>query len=413
MSEKKSKVKSLLLKGGLVLLAIIVIVGAFNFNRLVRLYRVVNLFNADVIDENFRSMDTLFTSRIVSKSANPFQFKYALADLPEYYTFKGEKKRIAEFLVRTQTTSLIVLRDDTVLYEKYFRSNNEASKAISWSVSKSIISALFGIAVSEGLIQSIEQKVTDYLPFLKGTGYDNVRIKDVLQMSSGVLFNEDYADFNSDINRMGRAFALNNPLKDFISTLRPDPKRRPGTYNHYVSMDTQVLGMILTAATGKSITEYTEEKIWKLIGMESDASWLIDSAGMETAFGGFNATARDYARFGRLFLNKGNWNGKQIVPADWVKASVTPDAPHLMPGKNPNSSWVLGYGYQWWIPENPDGDFLAIGIYGQAIYIYPRYNIVIAKSAAYADYNKDGDDMEIESIELFRAIARGMGNSRK
>jgi CubicO group peptidase (beta-lactamase class C family) len=174
-------------------------------------------------------------------------------------------------------------------------------------------------------------------------------------------------------------------------------------------MDTQVLGMILRNSTKKSLSQYAEEKLWKPLGMESDALFLIDSDGMEASFCGLNVVLRDYARFGRLYLKNGNWNGTQVVPAAWVKASVTPDAPHLMPGKRANSSWVLGYGYQWWIPENPDGDFLAIGIYGQAVYIYPKYNIVIAKTSAYPEYNKDGDDMEIESIEMFRAIAKGMG----
>jgi hypothetical protein len=129
---------------------------------------------------------------------------------------------------------------------------------------------------------------------------------------------------------------------------------------------------------------------------------------METAFGGFNAVLRDYARFGRLYLKKGKWENSQIVPEKWVKDSTTPDAPHLMPGKNPASGWVLGYGYQWWIPENPDGEFMAIGIYGQAIYIYPKYNIVIVKTSAFPDYNAEGSAMELESIEFFRAIAKGI-----
>jgi CubicO group peptidase (beta-lactamase class C family) len=143
--------------------------------------------------------------------------------------------------------------------------------------------------------------------------------------------------------------------------------------------------------------------------MEYDAIWIIDSDGMEAAFGGLCAALRDYARFGRLYLHQGNWNGAQIVPAQWVKDSVTPDAPHLMPGKRKNSDSIMGYGYQWWIPENSDGDFMAIGIYGQAIYVSPKDNIVIARSAAYADYDNDGEQMEIESAEFFRAIARNIG----
>lgn len=408
MSKPKNsgKTKSFLLRGLLVLLAASVIAGAFNYSKIIRLYRVVSLFNTDVIDENFRSMDILFDSKVVEKGDNPHKFTYALKELPQYYTYKKEQKKISDFLDSTHTTGLIVLKDNSVKYEKYYRGNSELSRTISWSVSKSINSALFGIAIADGHIKSVEESVTDYVPFLKGSGYDGVRIKDVLQMSSGVQFNEDYGAFSSDINRMSREFAFNKPLRKFIASLKPE--RKPGTYNHYVSMDTQVLGMIIVAATGKSLTEYTETKLWKPLGMESNAAWMVDSEKMEAAFGGFNSILRDYAKFGRLYLNKGRWGNKQIVPAKWIKDSITPDAPHLMPGENPNSGWVLGYGYQWWIPENSDGAFMAIGIYGQAIFIYPRYNIVIVKSSAYPDYNVDGQAMELESIEVFRAIARGI-----
>jgi hypothetical protein len=174
-------------------------------------------------------------------------------------------------------------------------------------------------------------------------------------------------------------------------------------------MDTQVLGMILRKATGRALTEYAQEKLWVPLGMEADALFLVDSAGVEAAFGGLNMVLRDYARFGRLYLHEGEWSGRQLVRASWVHASVTPDAPHLMPGRRASAAWVLGYGYQWWIPEHPDGDFLAIGIHGQAIYVYPRYHVVIAKTSAYQDYSRDGDAMELESIEMFRAIARAMG----
>jgi CubicO group peptidase (beta-lactamase class C family) len=405
IKSKKIGKKILIVFG--VILGILLIALIFNFDRAQRLYRVINLFNSDVIVENFRTMGDKLDSRTIHHGPDVFIFKRDIKKLPEKYTFKGKQKSVSSFIDHTGTTGLIVIKDDTILFENYYRGNTEASKVVSWSVAKSFVSALFGIALSEGRIKDINQAVTDYLPLLKSSGYNGVSIKNVLQMSSGIRFNEVYADFNSDINKMGRYFALNMPLADFVASLKAEKK--PGTFHHYVSMDTQVLGMILREATGKTLSAYAEEKLWKPLGMESDAYWNIDGSGMEGAFGFLNVTLRDYARFGRLYLKKGNWNGKQIVPEAWVKASVTPDAPHLMPGKRPNASWVLGYGYQWWIPENQDGDYLAIGIYGQAIYVYPRYNIVIAKTSAYADYNKDGSDMEIESIEMFRAIARDLG----
>jgi len=402
---KSSRAKKVILASGIIL-GVILIAAAVYSKSLIRLYRVITLFNADRIDQNFRSAGSLFDSRTVHSGDTVFKFKRAPRDLPKTYSFNGREKSVQEFLDRTQTTGFIVVKDDTILYEKYYRGNDEKSKAITWSVIKSLISALLGIAVSEGHVSDITRPVTDYIPALKGTGYDGVSIKDILQMSSGVRFNEEYGDFNSDINRMGRAFALNASLNEFAASLQREKK--PGTYNHYVSMDTQVIGWLIRESTKKTISQYLEEKIWKPLGMESDGVFLTDSHGMEAAFGGYCMVLRDYARFGRLYLKEGNWNGKQIVPKSWVKASITPDAPHLMPGKRDTSGWVLGYGYQWWIPQNPDGDFLAIGIYGQAIYVYPKRNIVIAKTSAYRDYNKDGDDMEIESIEMFRAIARGI-----
>lgn len=396
------------LKRGLTLLGVFLIIaaaaGIYNFSTIQRLYRTVTLFDAPVITENFRNMGESFSSRTIHKGDTVFQFKRKDLKLPEKYVYNGEEKSVQDFLDRYSATGLIVIKNDTILYEKYYKGNTETSKAISWSVAKSFVSALFGIAVAEGKIRDINQAVNEYVPSLAASGYNGVRIKDVLQMSSGIKFNEDYGDFNSDINRMGRSFALNTPLEDFILSLKPE--KDPGRFNHYVSMDTQVLGMIISAATGKNLSEYAEEKLWKPLGMESGALWLIDSAGMEAAFGGLNVVLRDYARFGRLYLNNGKWGDSQIVPAAWIKASVTPDAPHLMPGKRDSSNGVLGYGYQWWIPEKPEGDYLAIGIYGQAIYINPEYNIVIARTSAYADYTKDGDDMELESIEVFRAIAR-------
>ena len=194
------------------------------------------------------------------------------------------------------------------------------------SVAKSFISAAIGIAVDEGLID-IERTVTDYLPELEGSAYDNVDVKDVLQMSSGAAWNEDYSDPDSDINRMGRLMALGGSSLEFAASLHRDFE--PGTYNRYNSMDTQVLGLMLAAATEQSVTDYLESKLWHPLGMESDAYWLTDDLGVELAFFGLNATARDYAKLGELFRNQGKWGDVQIVSGDWVHASTTPDAPHL------------------------------------------------------------------------------------
>lgn len=298
-----------------------------------------------------------------------------------------------------------MLQNDSLVFEQYYKGQTESTRHISWSVAKSVVSALFGIAMEEGYIKSIDQTVEEYLPQLKGTGYEGVKIKEVLQMSTGVGFNEDYADLNSDINRWFRSFAFGDSQDEFAATLKRE--RAPGTYNHYVSINTHVLGMILVKATGKSLTDYLQEKIWQKIGMEYNAYWIADNEGMEMALGGLNATLRDYAKIGKLFMQNGNWEGQQIVPADWVKASITPDAPHLQPDSKDSADQGLGYGYQWWVTDGEEGEFMAIGVFHQLIYMNPTTQTIIVKNSANPVYLDFGNvySNELVTLELFREIA--------
>jgi CubicO group peptidase (beta-lactamase class C family) len=184
----------------------------------------------------------------------------------------------------------------------------------------------------------------------------------------------------------------------------------PGTFNRYNSMDAQVLGMILRRTTGKTQADYLEEKLWSPLGMESDAYWITDDQGVEFAAGGLIATLRDFAKLGRLYANGGRWNDVQIVPADWVHASITPDAPHLVPGKRASSDSAWGYGFQWWVPDD-SGAFSAVGIYNQFVYINPAMHLVIAKTSANHSYglkNDESSDREDEHIAFFKAIERAL-----
>ena len=184
----------------------------------------------------------------------------------------------------------------------------------------------------------------------------------------------------------------------------------PGTFNRYNSMDAQVLGMILRRTTGKTEAAYLEEKLWSPLGMESDAYWATDDEGVEFAVGGLSATLRDFAKLGRLYLNDGRWNGAQIVSVEWVRASVTPDAPHLMPGKRASSDSALGYGFQWWIPDD-SGAYSAIGIYNQFVYVNPALRLVIAKTSANHTYGAGGgeaSDREEEHFVFFHAIEQAL-----
>jgi len=395
--------------GGVLVLVVLIAVIVFwkDIQELRGVLRYANTFEPDTIVENFRSLYKQYPNSTVKRSGPVFELRETLRTLPETYMYTGETNKIADWIDRTDTTGLLVIKDGVVAFEKYYDGNEKSTRWISMSVAKSFVSFLIGVALEEGKIKSLQDPVDRYAPNLKGSGYESVSLKNVLQMSSGVRFTEDYGDLKSDIVRLVASFTSGS-LNEFVGNLQNEQK--PGTFNKYVSADTQVLGMVLAGATKKSLTDYMQEKLWSRLGAEYDAEWLTDPTGTEMAFGGLNATLRDYARFGLLYLNRGiNFKGEQLVSARWVKASVTPDAPHLMPGKdNPNSSWPMGYGYQWWIPENPEGDFTAIGIYGQFIYVHPKYNVVIAKTSAYVDYNNTGDEMEFESMEAFRAIARGL-----
>jgi CubicO group peptidase (beta-lactamase class C family) len=230
-------------------------------------------------------------------------------------------------------------------------------------------------------------------------------------MSSGARWNEDYSDPKSDINRFGRIMAIGGSMNEFAATL--EREHEPGTINHYNSMDTQVLGMLLRRSTGRTIADYMTEKLWHPLGMESDGYWMLDSESMEMAFGGLNATARDYAKLGELYRLGGRWNGRQIVPRAWVHASVTPDAPHLTAEAKAETDFPVGYGYQWWVPAGDEGEYTAIGVYNQFIYVNPSREVVIVKLSAFSDYATSLDESayrEIETIEFFRAIGEHLGS---
>ena len=389
------------------ILVALLVVGIWAFPKIKALNTTYHLFDEDQIVENFRSVKEIWPTRQLNKAAKPYRYAQGeRLSLPLTFSSDGTIFDTAAFLEDSWTTGLLVIQADEIRLENYYRGNTESTQNISWSMAKSFISALVGIAVSEGYITSIEDPVEVYAPELIGSGYEGVSIKDVLQMSSGASWDEDYSDPESDINRWSKIFALGGSFDDFIQTLSNDFE--PGSKNHYNSMDTQALGMLLNRATGQSITSYMTEMLWHPMGAMDESYWLLDSEGMEMAFAGLNATARDYAKFGELYRLGGNLNGKQIVPQSWVKDSITPDAPHLMPGNHELSDYPMGYGYQWWIPEGEEAEFAAIGVYNQFIYVAPQSNMVIVKLSANSIYGTSSEASfisEMETLEFLRAIA--------
>jgi len=379
------------------------LISIFIFPKALRVHKVKTLYDKDKIVYNFLNMDKIFPTREIKASKNPKPLKRNIKTLPETFFFEGEEKNLQEYLDYFWSDGMIVLHKNEMVYENYWLGNNENKRHISWSVAKSFISALVGIAYEEGLIDSLDDPVTKYLDDFKETGYDDVTIKDILQMSSGVLFNEDYADYDSDINRFGRAVATGTSMRDFSKTLTRE--REPGTYMHYVSINTQVLGFLLQEVTNKSISQYLYNKIWNPLGMEDSAYFILDDVKDEFALGGLNATLRDYAKFGLLYLQNGRWNDNQIISKQWIEDSHSTDGIHLVPGERETSSNPWGYGYQWWVPGFPDTDYTASGVYNQYIYIDPLSEIVIAKTSSNYKYTSELQMSKDMHMAMFRAIA--------
>lgn len=379
--------------GRILLIAVLalVVVGIWQRDAVARLWAVNTLFEEDRITDNFSHMDRAFLTIPLSRGEGP------VAPLPAG-TPMTPPQGFDDWVEARSVTALVILKDGRVVYEGYFDGTGPDDLRISWSVAKSFLSALFGILLEEGAIASIDDQVVKYAPSLKGSAYEGATIRDVLTMQSGVTFDEDYLDFWSDINKMGRVLALGQSMDAFTQALTARDGA-PGTHWQYVSIDTHVIGMVMRGATGKSIAQLMNEKLMPRLGLEAAPYYLSD--GHETAFvlGGLNLRTRDYARFGQMVLDDGLWQGSQVVPADWLRAATRPQA-KTEPG-------ARQYGYQWWIPPDapdaPESEVYARGIYGQYIWIDRAQGVVIAANGADRGFREPGAHESM--IAMFRKLS--------
>ena len=388
------------------LLVLISLAIRFQFATIKRLLRVNSLFSEKNIVRNFSGMrDMFFHVDLNVKSSQPLELQAKPAPLPESFQFRGKAFDVSQWKVDRAVTAMVVLRDGQITHEEYLLGTSLSDLRISWSMAKSFLSAAFGIAVEDGLLDDLDAQVVAYVPTLKGTAYDGATIRHVLNMAGGIDFNEDYLDYHSDINRMGRVLALGYSMDGFASSMT---KRawEPGSLRKYVSIDTHVIGMVLRSVTGQSASDYLSEKLLKPLGLEAVPYYLTDGLGTAFVLGGLNLTTRDYARFGLLFMRDGNLNGKQIVPQSWVQSSTQNNAPQPTPDVAATDEGLLGYGYQWWLPpEATEGEFFAIGIYGQYIYVNRPLKTVIAVNSADRNFKDDAGRITLENLALFRTIA--------
>ncbi|MGY4396145.1 CubicO group peptidase (beta-lactamase class C family) [Sphingomonas sp. UYAg733] len=323
-------------------------------------------------DQNFPTMEKLFPGHIARAGGKVHR-------LPQGKPLPLDAATIDAYMAGQNVAGLIVLQDGKIRLERYARGYSAKGRYTSFSVAKSFSSTLVGAAIRDGYIKSVAEPVTRYISELAGSGYDGVTIAQLLTMTSGVRWNENYTDPKSDVATM-YAKPVPAGVDPTIAYMRTLPRETPpGEKWVYKTGETNLIGVLVTKATGKPLATYLSEKVWKPYGMERDAFWMIDQSGQEIGGCCLSVSLRDYARMGQLVLD----GGKGIVPDGWfadaTRAQVT-------------TSPAYGYGYQWW--TYPNGYFGAQGIFGQSIFIDPAKKIVIAVSGAWP--RATGDDLKTE-----------------
>ncbi len=319
-----------------------------------------------------------FPSRTLTASKTPFQFAVGGDELrvPDIISVDGiENQRLEDFLHKTNTVAFLVIKDDSILMERYYQGYDEATPTLGFSMSKSFLSILIGAAIDDGYLTSVDQSVTDFVPELAAAGYDRVTLRHLLQMTSGM----DYVEIEGNPYSLHTRFYYTTRLE--YELLHLDLAQEPGREFSYKTGENALLGLILSRALApKTITEYTQARLWEPLGMEHNGAWNLDHAddadiadgtvGLEKTWCCLSATARDYAKLGRLYLNEGNWNGAQFIPVDWVTQSTKIDT---------DDGSVWNYQYQWWLVSEEGGDFTAMGHLGQFVYVNPQENLIIVR----------------------------------
>ncbi|MEZ5229294.1 MAG: serine hydrolase domain-containing protein [Acidimicrobiales bacterium] len=369
------------------------------------------LFSGEPVLDYFSRVAQIMPSVAMPAASQPIDWPSGTPiDLPPSYSYLGVDRSTEDLLAETDTAALLVLHEGAIRFERYWHTGGPDVQWLSMSVAKSFVSALVGIAVDDGLIGGLDDPISSYIRVDAGSAYDGVSIRDVLQMSSGARWNEDYSDSSSDVFALTAAFGRGS-LDAFVAGAAS--KAEPGTVCRYNSTDTQALGTLLVAATGRSLADYMTEQLIEPLGMTAPSHWLVDAEGREAAFFGLTMTARDFARLGELYRQAGRCNGRQIVPEHYVADSVRSHLRHTEPGQvwAGDHQFDLGYGYHWWLPDGDPGEFSAIGVYNQFVYVHPSSGVVIVKlsaNQAYGTSTADEVNRELENLAMLRAIARSV-----
>jgi len=326
-------------------------------------------------EAGYRTIENIFPTRVIKAGANAYPLPRASTAFDVSYDFKGAKWTTDTFMKENRLAGLLILKDGKIVLERYGLGRTAQDRWTSFSVGKSVTSTLIGAAIKDGYIKSLDARVTDYLPGLKGSAYEGVTIRHLLTMTSGVKWNEDYADPKSDV----ALFALGTPGPDgenpIVAYMAKLPREAaPGTKFVYKTGESDLIGVLLARATKMHPADYLSQKIWSKFGMEQDGIWMLDRAGEELGGCCISMTLRDYGRFGLFILNGGLAGGEQVVPANFLAQATR--------SQIKSDFGNYGYGFQWWI--HPEGAYKASGIFGQSIYIDPAEKLIIVTNSAWA-----------------------------
>lgn len=340
-------------------------------------------------DLAFRMFDTVVPAHTIRAGATPLA-------LPQGATLPGDSATIDAYVQRQRLSGLIVIQDGRIRLERYGLGFGAQGRWTSFSVAKSFTSTLVGAAIQDGHISSLSDPVTRYIPALTGSGYDGVTVAQLLAMSSGVRWNEDYTDPASDVAR----FLAQQPEGDVDAVtayMRRLPRAHaPGTHWNYNTGETNLIGVLVEKATGRTLSDYMTEKVWQPFGMEADATWVLNASGKEVSGCCMQMRLRDYGRFGLFVLGGGRAGGRQVVPEGWYTAAGSKQADIGRPG--------FGYGYQWWTYD--DGTFAAQGIFGQGIFIDPARRLVIAGVGNWPTATDQA--LGAERLAFYRSVQRAI-----
>jgi CubicO group peptidase (beta-lactamase class C family) len=356
------------------------------------------VLKADANSFYFQHMADVFDTRGVGRAGAVWPLPHQDQAIHFQYAWQGQTFSYEDFLDRTYTNALIVMKSGKIVTEVYRNRSSAATHFMGWSMTKTFVSTLVGLAVQEGRIHSLDDGLVQYLPELKGGAYNGVTIRQTLQMKSGVAYEERY-DGAPSIASDSHELALMQNVRRFVEpALTIGRAHPPGTVFEYKTLDTAVLGWLVERVTDRPIAHYMAEKLWEPLGAEADGFFIMDGppgVGREFTGAGFNAIARDYARFGQMILNKGFANGRQIVPAAWIAQATQPTDPEGPMG---------GYGYQWW---TAGGSHYALGLEGQYIFIDPAHETVIVKLS----YFPPGEEMLYgESVVALQALSASLAH---